>query len=224
MATKTSRRPRAAPRRPRSSGSRPRPSARPRARRKAGASLWRPHFPELSPHQFDLLGLGLAALGVFLAFVLYLGAAGGSVGGAASDGLRLLLGQVAYGAPVALVVGGLLVVARTLVPSLRPVRAGTLCLFAAVTLMLAAGTVGLGTDAGSLWSQTSLDANGGAVGALLYWTTSHLFSDVGAHIIAIFLLLAGLLLLSGVTVASMLQRAAHSATTLAPRRGVEPAP
>src|SRR5215213_1200945 len=222
MATKTSRRPRAAPRRSRSSGSRSRPSTRPRARRKAGAALWRPHLPELSPHQLDLLGLGLAALGVFLAFVLYLGAAGGSVRGTASDGLRLLLGQVAYGVPVALVVGGMLIVARTLIPAAQPVRAGVACLFAGVALALAAGTLGLGTDTGDgLWAHTTLDANGGAIGATLYWTTSHLFSDVGSHIIAIFLLLAGLLLISGVTIAGVLQRAAEttrSAATLAPRR------
>ncbi|MBS1871009.1 MAG: DNA translocase FtsK [Actinobacteria bacterium] len=230
MPTKTSRRPRAAPsRRPRSPAARASSSARgrARARRSAGAAIWRPGLPSLSPHQLDLLGLGLAALGVFLAFVLYLGAAGGSVGGAASDGLQLLLGQVAYGAPVALVAGGLVVVARTLVPSLRPVRAGMLCLFGAVALALAAGTLGLGSHGGdALWSQTALKANGGAVGALLYWTTSHLFSDVGAHIIAIFLLLAGLLLISGVTLASVVLRAAEttrSAATLAPRRAA-PAP
>src|SRR5215212_437135 len=206
MPTKTSRRPRAAVRRPRSSAARTRAAGRgrARARRAPGASLWRPSLPELSPHQLDLLGLGLAAIGVFLAFVLYIGAAGGSAGGALSDGLELLLGEVAYAVPAALVAGGLLVIARTLVPSLRPVRAGAVCLFAAVTLMLAAGTLGLGSEAGeSLWSETTLKANGGAVGALLYWTTSHLFSDVGAHIIAIFLLLAGLLLISGVTVASV---------------------
>jgi S-DNA-T family DNA segregation ATPase FtsK/SpoIIIE len=202
--------------------------ARTRARRSAGASLWRPSLPELSPHQLDLLGLGLAALGVFLSFMLYLGAAGGSAGGALRDGLELLLGQVAYAVPVALVGGGLLVVARTLVPTLRPVRAGALCLFAAVTLMLAAGTFGLGSDTGQrLWSEASLKADGGAVGAALYWTTSHLFSDVGSHIVAIFLLLAGLLLISGVTVASVVQRAAdttRSAATLAPRRSAtEPA-
>ncbi|HET6448128.1 MAG TPA: DNA translocase FtsK [Conexibacter sp.] len=232
MATKTSRRPRAAPRRSRPSGARPRRTAgaRARARRSAGASIWRPSLPELSPHQLDLLGLGLAALGVFLAFVLYLGAAGGSAGGALSDGLELLLGQVAYATPVALVVGGLLLVARTLVPSLRPVRAGMLCLFAAVTLMLAAGTLGLGNATGGhVWAQTTLKSNGGTVGALLYWTTSHLFSDVGAHIIAIFLLLAGLLLISGVTVASIVQRAAETtrgAATLSPRRAAleQPAP
>ncbi|HEU4701515.1 MAG TPA: DNA translocase FtsK 4TM domain-containing protein, partial [Conexibacter sp.] len=203
-----------AARRPRS-----RAAARSRAKRSAGASIRRPALPQLTPHQLDLLGLGLAALGIFLAFVLYLGAAGGSAGGALSDGLELLLGEVAYAAPVAFVAGGALLVARTLVPSMRPVRAGTLCLFAAVTLMLAAGTLGLGSGMGDgVWSQETLKANGGAVGALLYWTTSHLFSEIGAHIIAIFLLLAGLLLLSGVTVASLLRQAADSAVTLGPRR------
>jgi len=222
MATKTRRRPRAAPRRARARG-------RTRARRSAGAALWRPAVPDLAPHQLDLLGLGLAALGVFLAFVLYLGAAGGSVGGAGRDGLRMLLGQVAYATPVALVAGGILVVARTLVPTLRPVRAGALCLFAAVTLALAAGTLGLGSHAGAagVWAAGTLKANGGAVGAALYWTTSHLFSDVGSHIIAIFLLLAGLLLLSGVTIASLLgaaHRGVVQAATLAPSRTSAPPP
>jgi len=219
MATKT-RRPRAAPRRSRSRSS---ASARPRARRAPGAGLRRPHAPELSPHQLDLLGLGLAALGVFLAFVLYLGAAGGSAGGAASDGLELLLGRVAYAVPIALVAGGLLLVARTLVPTLRPVRAGVTCLFAGVALAFAAGTLGLGSaPAGAgTWASATLKADGGAVGAALYWTTSHLFSDVGSHIVAIFLVLAGLLLVSGATIAGLVQRAAQttrSAATLAPRR------
>jgi len=184
--------------------------------------------PELSPHQLDLLGLGLAALGVFLAFLLYLGAAGGSVGGAARDGLRLLLGQVAYAVPIALVAGGIVLVVRTLVPSLRPVRAGVLCLFASVTLALAAGTLGLGSHGAGAggWATATLKADGGAVGALLYWTTSHLFSDVGSHIVAVFLFLAGLLLLSGVTIASLLN-AAHrgvvQAATLAPTRQAAPA-
>ncbi len=190
--------------------------------------MWRPRLPQLGPHQLDLLGLGLAALGVFLAFVLYLGAAGGSVGGAASDGLRLLLGEVAYAAPIALVVGGLLVVARTLVPATQPLKAGAACLFAAVTLALAAGTLGLGDHSGDggLWAGETLEANGGAVGASLYWVASNLFSDVGAHIISVFLFLAGLLLVSGVTVASLLGAAGRGvvetgrrAATLAPTRG-----
>jgi S-DNA-T family DNA segregation ATPase FtsK/SpoIIIE len=222
MATKTRRRPRAAPRR-----SRPRSAGAARARRAPGAGLWRPHLPQLSPHQLDLLGLGLAAFGIFLAFVLYLGAAGGSVGGATRDGLRLLLGEVAYAVPAALVAGGLLVVARTLVPAPRPLRMGALCLFAAVTLMLAAGTLGLGADAtrAELWRGATLETHGGAVGATLYWVASNLFSDVGAHILAIFLLLAGLLLVSGVTIAGVVRSAAEttrSAATRVPRPAPAP--
>ena len=114
-----------------------------------------------------------------------------------------------------------------MVPSLRPVRAGVICLFAAITLALAAGTFGLGAHAryGSIWSQHTLETNGGAIGATLYWTASHLFSDVGAHILAVFLFLAGLLLLSGVTIASLLASAGRGvaetgrrAATLAPQR------
>jgi len=147
--------------------------------------------------------------------VLYLGAAGGSAGGAASDGLELLLGRVAYAVPIALVAGGLLLVARTLVPTLRPVRAGVTCLFAGVALAFAAGTLGLGSaPAGAgTWASATLKADGGAVGAALYWTTSHLFSDVGSHIVAIFLVLAGLLLVSGATIAGLVQRAAQTTRT-----------
>ncbi len=195
--------------------------------------MWRPRFPQLGPHQLDLLGLGLAALGVFLAFVLYLGAAGGSAGGALRDGLRLLLGEVAYAVPVALVAGGMLVVARTLLPATRPLKAGAACLFAAVTLALAAGTLGLGQHDGdaSLWASATLEQNGGAVGAALYWAVSSLFSDVGAHIVSVFLFLAGLLLISGVTVASLLGAAGRGvvetgrrAATLAPARAPESEP
>src|SRR5690606_34514320 len=149
--------------------------------------------------QLDLLGLGLTALGVFLAFVLYLGASGGSVGDAAGDGLRLLLGEVAYAVPAVLVVAGLLVVARALVPATRPLKAGATCLFAAVTLALTAGTLGLGErGSADLWSSGTLERNGGVIGAALYWVVSKLFSDVGAHILAVFLFLSGLLLISGV--------------------------
>jgi S-DNA-T family DNA segregation ATPase FtsK/SpoIIIE len=202
-----------------------RPKSRARARRAPAPGLPRPHLPELTPHQLDLLGLGLAALGVFLAFVMYLGSAGGEVGDAAKTGLRLLLGQVAYAVPAVLVVGGVLVIARTLLPAVRPLRAGAWCLFGAVTLAFAAGTLGLGGGvAHASWAQDVLEGRGGAVGEGLYWVSSKLFSDVGAHILAVFLFLAGLLLVSGVTIAGVLRSTADhgarmartSAATLAP--------
>jgi DNA segregation ATPase FtsK/SpoIIIE, S-DNA-T family len=219
MATSTRRRGTNKPTRPSTrgrSGSAKKP-ARARARRSAGAGLPRPRLPELAPHQLDLLGLGIVALGVFLGFVLYLGAAGGELGGAARDALLLLLGRVGYAVPVALVAGGLLVVARTLVPAIRPLRAGTLCLFTAVTLWLAAGA------AHGLWGRHALETHGGAFGATLYWIAAHLFSDLGAHILGVFLFVAGVILLSGVTIAGVLQHAREQVTqTRAPTPEPEP--
>ena len=187
--------------------------SRARARRSSAPGLG---LPQLAPHQIDLLGLGVAALGIFLAFVMYAGSAGGQVGDGLRDGLLLLFGRVAYAAPVALVAGGVLVIARTLIPSVKPLRAGVWCLFGAVELSLAAGTLGLGGG-----GRPGTDMWDGAIGEALYWVASTLFSDVGAHIIAIFLFLAALVLLSGVTIASVLQQAAETsrrAATLAPSR------
>ncbi|HST41800.1 MAG TPA: DNA translocase FtsK 4TM domain-containing protein, partial [Conexibacter sp.] len=195
--------------------------SRARARRSTAPGLG---LPQLAPHQVDLLGLGLAALGIFLAFVMYAGSAGGQVGDAMRDGLLLLFGRVAYAAPAAFVFGGLLVIARTLIPSVRPLRAGVWCLFGAVELSLAAGTFGLGgggRPGGDLWDGDVLKERGGAIGESLYWVSSTLFSNVGAHIIAVFLFLAALVLLSGVTIASVLRQAAETsrrAATLAPTR------
>jgi DNA segregation ATPase FtsK/SpoIIIE, S-DNA-T family len=180
------------------------------ARKKRGSkrkTQWSLHWPQLAPHQLDLLGLGLTALGVFLAFVIYVGASGGSLGDGTKHGLRLLLGAVAYAVPAALTLGGLLIVVRTLLVAPRPLRSGALCLFAAVALALAAGTFGLGPGAArhGFWHAQTMEARGGIFGEALYWTSAHLLSDVGAHILAVFLFLAGLVLVSGATVAGVLQ-------------------
>src|SRR6185295_2749668 len=64
----------------------------------------------------ELIGLGLLALGLFLASILYLGWSGGMVGGA--------IGAAAYVAPVAFVVVGALMVARSELVDVRPFRTG----------------------------------------------------------------------------------------------------
>ncbi|MDO8210680.1 DNA translocase FtsK [Conexibacter sp. CPCC 206217] len=199
--------------------------SRARARRSTAPGLG---LPQLAPHQVDVVGLALVALGIFLAFVMYAGSAGGQVGDALRDGLMLLFGRVAYAAPIGFVIGGALVVGRTLIPSIRPLRAGVWCLFGAVELALAAGTLGLGGGGRSgvdMWDADVIKERGGAIGESLYWVGSTLFSDVGAHIIAVFLFAAALVLLSGVTVASVLRSAGQSvaetgrrAATLAPAR------
>jgi S-DNA-T family DNA segregation ATPase FtsK/SpoIIIE len=183
-----------------------------RARARRSVAPWRPRLPVLEQRHLDLFGLGLVATGVFLAFPLYLGWDGGTAGEALVAGLRDVLGAVAYASPAALVAAGAVLVLRPVLPSVRPFRAGAVCLLAASTLALAAGTFGLGPQGGhgAFWVLDAMRERGGAVGEGLYYASSHLFSDVGAHIIAVFLFLAGVLLLTGASVAGVLR--ATSAT------------
>ena len=135
----------AAARKPASRRSKPRPRARarPRARRSALASL---RVPVLEQRHLDLLGLGLVALGVFLAFPLYLSWDGGRWGRRPPTACAISSAQVSYAVPVAVAASGAILVLRPVLPAVRPFRSGALCLFAALTLALAAGTFGLGPE------------------------------------------------------------------------------
>ncbi len=149
------------------------------------------------------------AVGVFLSFVVYLGAAGGEVGQGVAVGLRYLIGLLAYAVPAGLVVAGALVVGRTALPAPRPLRAGVLCLAVALALGLAAGTLGLGAGGAprGTWDRHLFEARGGIAGEGLLWLASHLVSTLGAHILAIFGLVAGLVLITGASLAALLRAA-----------------
>jgi S-DNA-T family DNA segregation ATPase FtsK/SpoIIIE len=182
--------------------------ARPRARARAQrSSLGVLGLPALEQRHRDLIGLALVALGVFLAFPLYLRWDGGAAGHAATQGLAYAVGQVAYAVPVAIVAAGALFVLRPVLPTMRPFRAGFVCLFVASTLMLAAGTFGIGPDGvrDGYWNAPFFEARGGIAGDALLWAVASAVSTIGAHILAIFLLLAGVLLLTGASVAGVLQ-------------------
>ncbi len=185
----------------------------PRARGKRSLLASRPALRgwlELEPHQVDVIALALIALGVFLAGVAYLRWGGGTVGDGAVRAMKFVLGRLGYVVPAALALAGALILAREWRPPKRPLRAGALSLSAALTLMLAAGTLGIGpgsTPAGAFWRPAVLEARGGIVGASEYWLASHLFSHAGADILAIFGTIAGVILLSGATIASVLRGA-----------------
>src|SRR5437868_5564748 len=109
--------------------------------------LWdRARAPELEQRHLDVAGLGLVALGAFFAFVIYLGWDGGKVGGGLALGLRFLLGGVAYLVPVALFAGGAILVLRPVLPTVRPFRAGWVCLLLGLSLGLAGNMFGLGPE------------------------------------------------------------------------------
>jgi S-DNA-T family DNA segregation ATPase FtsK/SpoIIIE len=197
-----------------------------KARARRSPVPWPPRLPVLEQRHMDLIGLGLMAAGVFLAFPLYFGWDGGEAGGAIVDGLTWAVGRVAWAAPAGLVAAGALLVLRPVLPAgVRPFRAAAVCLVTAACLGLAAGTLGLGAGDGAPVAQ-----RGGHAGQLMAVTATRLFSGVGAHIIAIFLFLAGLLLLTGATVAGVLRATGEQVveTTRAlrpqPRRVVEPDP
>jgi S-DNA-T family DNA segregation ATPase FtsK/SpoIIIE len=194
-----------------------------RTRRPARASL---RLPVIEQRHLDLAGLGLVALGVFLTFPLYLGWEGGAAGEAVTDGLAYLVGQVAYTVPVALVGAGAVLVLRPVLPTVRPFRSGALCLFAALALGLAAGTLGLGPGGARIgfFDEPFFEARGGIAGEGLLYAASTLVSTVGAHILAVFLFVAGVLLLTGASVAGVLRATGSSvADTTRVLRGVVPA-
>jgi len=175
-----------------------------RVRSRAGRSRLR--LPTLGQTQLDMVGLGLVSIAAFLAFVLYLGEAGGEVGGVLKDGLRFAFGEAAYLVPIGLLAAGALLVLRPLLPAVRPFRAGALCLALGITLGLAAGSVGLGPGPRAhspLLDPGYVEGRGGALGELLFWATRTLFSEIGAHILFWFLVAGGLLLVTGASIAGI---------------------
>jgi S-DNA-T family DNA segregation ATPase FtsK/SpoIIIE len=162
---------------------------------------------KLEQHQLDLMGLGLVALAAFLAFVFYLGWDGGKVGEGLASVFVFLFGGVGYLVPVALFGAGAVLVLRPLLPSVRPFRSGAICLLLALMLGLAAGSFGLGPDHPArhgYFHAPYFRHHGGVIGDALFFVSKTLFSSFGAHIIFVFLMLAGVLLLTGASVAGIL--------------------
>src|SRR3954454_517941 len=164
-------------------------------------------LPTLEPHHVDLIGLGLVGLAAFFAPVFYLGWDGGKVGEALASGFVFLLGGVAYLVPVALFATGTLIVLRPLLPTLRPFRAGAICLVLALMLGLAGTLFGLGPShppRDEFFQPAYFRDHGGLFGEALYWSTSTLFSRFGSYLIFVFLLVAGILLLTGASIAGVI--------------------
>ncbi|HEY2439591.1 MAG TPA: DNA translocase FtsK [Solirubrobacteraceae bacterium] len=191
--------------------SKPKPKRRtppPRARRSLLAS--RPSLPSvvLEPHHVDILALALIAVGIFLGGVAYVHWSGGALGDGGVRAFRFMFGALGYAVPVVLVVAGALILIREMRPPARPLRTGLGCLLAALTLMLAAGTLGIGPGAlpaREFWRPSLFEARGGVLGQAELWLTSHLISQLGADILAVFLLLAGVILVTGATLAGVVR-------------------
>src|SRR3954453_7731608 len=192
-------------------------------RRRAAPRRQQPTLPKLpslklEQHQLDLLGLGLVALAAFLAFVFYLGWDGGKGGEGLARGFVFLFGGVGYLVPVVLFGAGAVLVLRPILPSVRPFRSGAICLLLALMLGLAAGSFGLGANHPArhgFFHPDYFRHHGGVVGEALFFVSKTLFSSFGAHIIFVFLMLAGVLLLTGGSIAGVVNatRAGVATTT-----------
>jgi S-DNA-T family DNA segregation ATPase FtsK/SpoIIIE len=160
-----------------------------------------------------VLGLGLGALGVFMGFVLYGGWDGGRAGHGLAVALGWLLGRARVLAPLALVAAGGALLVREMLPARRtvlgdPRSLGAISLFGGATLALAAGTLGVSSGPGSgqaSWASASLQAHGGVIGELLYQLAHRLVQDVGVDILVVFLLLVGVILLTGASLGGALR-------------------
>ena len=156
----------------------------------------------------------MVAIALFIAFPLCSGGDAGIGGDQFVAALRWSFGQVAYLIPPILALGGLVLILRPVISLPQTLRIGAFCLLLGASLALAAGTLGLGTGGGRT---VQLDPalfgdRGGAVGDLLYLGTGTLVGPVGSNIFSLFLLLAAVLLISGLSIAAVLR---HGGTGLA---------
>src|SRR3954463_3458062 len=147
--------------------------------RRARRSAPRLHLPTLEQRQLDLIGLGLVALGLFFAFLVYFGWDGGRAGTNAVEGLRWLLGAAHYLVPCALVVAGAILMLRPVLPAVRPFRSGAICVFLGVALGLSAGTIGPGGTRADWWDAGWVKTRGGMVGETLDWGVATALGSVG---------------------------------------------
>jgi S-DNA-T family DNA segregation ATPase FtsK/SpoIIIE len=149
----------------------------------------------------ELIGLVLAALGLFLSTVVYLGWSGGFAGSLAADGLGALIGAARAIFPFACLLVGTLILARSELVDMRPFRTG-----------LAVFTVGLMLTLGK--------AHGGYLGLALATGFGVALGTTGALIVGVTTLIAGSLLLSGASAGAIIRRSSRAvrATAGAARR------
>jgi len=143
-----------------------------------------------SHHDSELLGLALVALGLVLSAILYLGLDGGAVGSWLADTLRAVMGDAAYVLPLALLVVGGLMLARSELVEVRPFR------------------LGLGVSFLGLMTLLGRDS-GGYIGLALGGALAGLIGETGAAIVGGAVLLAGLLLVTGASTGAVLRRTGH---------------
>src|SRR5262245_41423834 len=146
----------------------------------------------------ELIGLGQLAFGLFMATVLYVGWNGGYVGKAIGDGFVAVVGGIAYVLPVACVAIGALMVGRSDLPRFGPFRTGLVVVALGLALVLGS-------------------AHGGYLGRGLEDVLGKPIGSTGPRILGVFLLVAGVLLVTGASAGAVLRRSGHAVRSAARR-------
>ena len=148
---------------------------------------------------------------MLLGFVLYAHWDGGSVGDWLAKAFAWLIGEARLGVPVALAGAGALLWMRPLLSTIKPFRAGALLLFGAGALALAGNGPRARLLVGQLLPRPRRHRRPGrAVGSPRGCSARR-----GAHILAVFLALAGVVLLSGGSLAAWIR---HGGPARSPAR------
>jgi S-DNA-T family DNA segregation ATPase FtsK/SpoIIIE len=172
----------------------------------------------LEQRHYDVIGLALVAAALYLGFVLYMESDGGTVGNALTVAIGWTAGAAGYAFPILLACAGLALIMRPFLPSPGALNAGAGFIVCGLLLAFAAQTAGLGPDRPvrhEYFEPRFFEEHGGAFGEALYWSASTLFQDLGAHIIAVLFVLAGVLLATGGSIAGGLRGAGRALRTTA---------
>ena len=158
------------------------------------------------------MALALLACGLYLVFVIYGGWDGGSAGHALTVALGWILGKARDFAPLALLGAGIVMLLGPALGLERPLRAGAICVFAAITLALAAGTLGVTSGPGphsQAWTSAHMQSHGGVVGEALFRLASPLVHGLGVGILVVFLAITGTMLLTGSSLGALVRAGAQ---------------
>ncbi|HKQ18038.1 MAG TPA: DNA translocase FtsK [Solirubrobacterales bacterium] len=188
--------------------------ASPKRGKKPAARTVRALPREFEQRHLDLIGLGLLAAALYLGFVLYAGWNGGLGGSGLEVALTWAGGSVSYAVPMILAGCGIALVVKPLIRYPGTINAGAILLVAGLLLAFAAGTAGLGPAEparSGTFDPDFMTSHGGVLGEALYWASATLFQRVGAHIIAVLMVLSGILLLSGRPLVGLLGSGAEAA-------------
>lgn len=162
----------------------------------------------------EIAGLALIALGIFLGAVVFASIGGGAAGQYLEEFIRVFVGRGVGLAPLVMVAVGVHLIVRIPVFDATPFRIGAAIVGLAIVLGLASGLFGAGMDTAQGWfDMTEMQATGGVIGAGLWWATASTIGSVGANILTVLGIAAGMVLMSGASLGEALRGSGRGVAT-----------